>query len=279
MDYTFELVGHARVVIAEVNEQMPVSTPRVHGSAFAAMVRTSRPLPMVAPPTVREVHRRIAAHVAGLLSDGATIQLGVGALPAVVGQALSGLRDPRVHSTLAGDWPLGLARAGALRDEPGSVVISEAAGSAELYRYVADSAVSVRPVGELNRPEVLAGLDRFAALNSALQVDLTGQVNAEEIGSGYVSGIGGQPEFPRAAQRREGGRAIIMLPSTTADGRGSRIVHRVHRGTVTTARSGVDFAVTEHGVADLRGKSLDERAEELIAVAAPHHRDALRAAR
>ena len=276
VDYTYELVEYARAVVAEVNEGMPVtSAPTLPGSAFAAVEHTSRPLPVVAPPRVSEVHRRIAGQVAGLVPDGATIQLGVGALPSVVGEALSGRRGLRVHSTLAGDWLLDLARAGALDDGPGAVTISEAAGSTELYRYVAaGSPVLIRPVCELNRPGLAAGVERFVAMNSALQVDLTGQVNAEEIPSGYVGGIGGQPEFLRAAQRSEGGRSIIMLPATAADGRESRIVRRLHGGTVTTARSCVDYVVTEYGVADLRGRSLDERAAALLAVAAPHHRDA-----
>jgi acyl-CoA hydrolase len=279
VDYTYELVGQARAVVAEVNEKMPVTSgPRIHRSAFAAVVHTSRPLPVITPPSAREVHRRIAAHVLPLLSDGATIQLGIGAVASVLGEALAGLRDLRVHSTLVGDWLLCLARAGALRDGPGAVVISEAAGSPALYRYVATSAVLVRTVRELNRPEALAGLDHFVALNSALQIDLSGQVNAEETGSGYVGGIGGQPEFLRAAQRSDGGRSIVMVPATTADGRQSRIVRRLHHGTVTTARSGVDFAVTEFGVADLRGRSIDERAARLIEVAAPAHRESLRAA-
>lgn len=277
VDYTYELLGQARAVVAEVNEQMPVTSgPRLPPSAFTDTVRTSRPLPVVAPATVRDVHRRIAAHVVQLVPDGATIQLGIGAVPSVVGDALRDRRDLRVHSTLVGDWLLGLARSGALRKEPGSVVISEAAGSPALYDYVAGSAVLVRPVCELNRADVLAGIDRFTAMNSALQVDLTGQVNAEEIESGYVGGIGGQPEFLRAAQRSRGGRAIVMLAATAARGEQSRIVRRLQHGTVTTPRSSVDVVVTEFGVADLRGKSLDERAQALIGVAAPQHRDALR---
>ncbi|WP_091539480.1 acetyl-CoA hydrolase/transferase family protein [Modestobacter sp. DSM 44400] len=276
VDYTYELVGQARAVIAEVNEQLPVtSAPCLHASAFAATVRTSRPLPVIPPANVSEVHRQIAAHVVKLVPDGATIQLGIGAVPSVVGAALTRRRDLRVHSTLVGDWLLGLAEAGALSTEPGSVRISEAAGSAALYEYVTRSAVLVRPVRELNSPDVLGRLEGFVAMNSALQVDLSGQVNAEEIESGYVGGIGGQPEFLRAAQRSVGGRSIVMLPATAARGRQSRIVRRLHQGTVTTLRSGVDFVVTEFGVADLRGTSLDERPEALIAVAAPHHRDAL----
>lgn len=274
IDYTYELVERARAVVAEVNEQMPVvSGPRLHSSAFAAVVPTSRPLPEVPGPTVTDVHRRIAAHVVPLVPDGATIQLGIGAVPSVVGDALAGRRDLRVRSTLVGEWLLNLAKAGALQDEPGAVVICEAAGSTALYAHVAGSGVEIRPVRELNRADELARIERFVAMNSALQVDLTGQVNAEEVESGYVGGIGGQPDFLRAAQRSPDGRSIVMLPATAAHGRHSRIVPRLHGGTVTTARSGVDFVITEFGVADLRGKTLAERAQELIAVAAPDQRD------
>ena len=273
VDYTYELLSGARAVIAEVNDQLPVtSAPRVHGSAFAATVHVSRPLPEVSWPRVNDVHRRIARNVADLVPDEATIQLGVGTLPAVVGSAIAGRRRLRVHSTLAGDWLLELATAGALSDEPGAVTISEAAGSAALYRHVLSRAVAIRPVHELMRADALARIDTFVAMNSALEVDLTGQVNAEELASGYVGGIGGQPEFLRAAQRSPGGRSIVMLPSTTGDGRHSRIVRRLRGNSVTTLRSGVDFVVTEHGVADLRGKTLGQRVDALTRIAAPEHR-------
>jgi len=279
VDYTYELVTCARAVVAEVNDQLPVtSAPRLHRSQFTAVVPTSRPTPEVKTGAVGEVHRRIAGHVASLVEDGATVQLGVGALPSVVAMALTAKRDLRVHSTLVGTWLCELARARALCTDPGSVVISEAAGSQALYDHVASSAVQVRPMGELTRPDVLAGIVRFVAMNSALQVDLSGQVNAEELGSGYVGGVGGQPEFLRAAQRSTGGRSIVMLPATAVGGRESRIVRRLHAGAVTTPRSGVDFVVTEFGIVDLRGRSLAERADGLVGVAAPHHRDALRTA-
>jgi acetyl-CoA hydrolase len=257
VDYTYDLLGRARAVIAEVNAQLPVtSAPRLAGSAFDALVPTSRPLPVVATPGIGEPQRRIAAHVAGLVPDGATIQLGIGALAAAVGRALSEHRDLSVRSTLAGDWLLELATAGALR--PGAVVISEAAGSPELYKYVTASEVAVRPVREVTGPAAAGKIDRFVAVNSALQVDLTGQVNAEEIATGYVGGIGGQAEYLRAAQRSPGGCAVVALPATA--GRRSRIVPRLDPATVTTPRSGVDVVVTEHGTADLRGRSLRERA-------------------
>ncbi|MHA6622434.1 acetyl-CoA hydrolase/transferase family protein [Pseudonocardia sp. DLS-67] len=276
VDYTYELVGGARAVIAEVNDQLPAtSAPRLPESAFTARVPTSRPLPVVPAPEIREPQQRIAAHVAGLVPDGATIQLGFGTVAAAVGRALGGHRDLAVRSTLAGDWLLGLAEAGALR--PDAVLISEAAGSPELYEYVTTSGVAVRPVHEVAGPPAAGATGPFVAVNSALQVDLTGQVNAEETTEGYVGGIGGQAEYLRAAQRSPGGCAVVALPATA--GRRSRIVPRLNPATVTTPRSGVDVVVTEHGVADLRGRSLCERAASLVAVAAPEHRAVLREGR
>lgn len=273
VDYTYELLSAARAVVAEVNDQVPVtSAPRVHGSAFTATVRSSRPLPHVSAPRINDTHRRIAQNVSDLVPDGATIQLGVGTLPAVVGRAIAGRRGLRVHSTLAGDWLLELAVAGALSDEPGAVLISEAAGSDALYRHVLSQAVPIRPVEELMRAEVLAGIDTFVAMNSALEVDLTGQVNAEQLPKGYVGGIGGQPEFLRAAQRSPGGRSIVMLPATAGKARNSRIVPQLRGHSVTTLRSGVDFVVTEFGVADLRGKTLQQRMHAMAQIAAPEFR-------
>ncbi len=273
VDYTYELVGRARAVVAEINTQMPVtSAPRLPASTFDTVVRTSRPLPVVTTAPVRDVHRRIAALVLPLVPDGATIQLGIGAVPSAIGAALTVRHGLRVRSTLVGDWLLDLARTGSLAAGPGSVVISEAAGSPELYAYVAGSTTCVRPVPDVIGPAAAGSVDGFVAINSALQVDLTGQVNAEEIESGYVGGIGGQAEFLRAAQRSAGGRSIVVLPATTGGGRLSRIVRRLESGTVTTPRSGVDIIVTEFGTADLRGRTLGERAEMMTRIAAPHHR-------
>ncbi|MEV6899927.1 acetyl-CoA hydrolase/transferase C-terminal domain-containing protein [Amycolatopsis sp. NPDC051372] len=277
VDYTYDLLGRARAVVAEVNDRLPhTSAPRVHSSQLTATVPSSRPMPTITAGTTGPVHETIARHVAGLVPDGATIQLGVGTLPSAIGRALESRRDLRVHSTLAGSWLLDLARSGALSDEPGTVTICEAAGSAELYEWVVESGVLVRPVSDLSRPGAFADVDHFVAMNSALQVDLTGQVNAEELGSGYVGGIGGQPDYLRAAQQSRDGCSVVMLPATTGDGTRSRIVRGLHAGAVTTPRSHVDVVVTEHGIADLRGKSLTERADALIAIAAPGHRSSLR---
>lgn len=275
VDHTYELVDRARAVIAEVNAQLPVtSAPRLPRSALEAVVPTSRPLPVVGPPVVDQRHRRIAEHVVALIEDGATVQLGIGAVSSAIGRGLARRRRLAVRSTLAGDWLLDLAAAGALRTGADAVVISEAAGSPELYRHVAGSDVQVRPVGEVTGPVAAGAVDRFVAVNSALSVDLSGQVNAEEIAGGFVGAIGGQAEYLRAAQRSAGGCSIVALPALA--GRRSRIVAGLEPPTVTTARSHVDVVVTEHGAADLRGRSLTERAEALIGIAAPEHRAALR---
>lgn len=278
VDYTAELLDHADLVIAEVADGVPItSAPRVDTGRLDAVVGTSRALPVVAARAAGGTQRRIAAHVATLVGDAATVQLGVGALPAVVGAELAARRDLRVCSTLAGDWLLALADAGALAEGPDAVVVSEAAGSPALHGYAASGPVRLTTVTEVNRAAASAA--GLVAMNSALQVDLTGQVNAEEIDAGYVGGVGGQPDFLRAAQRSEGGCSVVMLGATADRGRRSRVVRALHDGTVTTPRSAVDVVVTEFGVADLRGRSLDERAAALIAVAAPQHRDALRTRR
>lgn len=270
VDHTYELVGQARTVIVEVNDQYPAtSAPRLPASAFGGTVATSRPVPVVPPVDVDDIQARIAAHVAAHVPEGATLQLGLGALATAIGRALRDRRGLAVRSSLAGDWLLDLVGAGAVR--PRDVVIAEAAGSAELYAMVAGSAVAVRPVGEVVGPA--GSTNRFVAVNSALQVDLTGQVNAEEIASGYVGGIGGQAEYLRAAQRSADGRAIVALPATA--GRRSRIVPRLCPPTVTTPRSGVDLIVTEFGTADLRGRTVRERAEAMVAIAHPDHRATL----
>jgi acyl-CoA hydrolase len=279
VDYTFDLLGVARAVVAEVNEQIPSTTaPSVPSTSITASIATSRGLPAPKRVATNDVHLAIAGHVATLVRDGSTIQLGVGAVPTVVGTALASLQRLRVRSTLVGDWLVGLSEAGALSGEPGSVVISEAAGSARLHRYAAGSDVLIRSVAEVTRADILAATDQFVSMNSALQVDLSGQVNAEELSERYVGGVGGQPDFLRAAQRSAQGRSIVMLPATTSDREASRIVARLHGDTVTTPRSGVDFVVTEHGVADLRGRSLAERARALISIAAPQHQPQLRKA-
>lgn len=277
VDYAYELLEDARLVIGEVNDQLPAtSAPRVPGSRFGALWTSSRPVQVVEEAAPTNVQRRIAATVAGLVPDGATIQLGVGAMPAVVAEALQGRRRLKVHSTLVGSWLVGLAESGALARDTEVVRACEATGNAKLYEFVVNAGVRFLPVSELTRPGLLETIDGLVAMNSALEVDLTGQVNAETLDSGYVACIGGQADFMRAAQRSRSGFSVVMLPATASSGR-SRIVAALQQGTVSTPRSAVDFVVTEYGVADLRGRDLDQRRRALIRIAAPQHRKSLRA--
>jgi acyl-CoA hydrolase len=223
--------------------------------------------------------RAVAENVAAFVPSGATIQLGVGALADAIARALHGRRDLLVRSGLVGDWLVDLDEAGALADSPGSCVTGIALGTDRLYKFLADSAkVRMARFDEHLAPAALAQCDPYVAMNSAIEVDLHGQANAEVVAGRYVGAVGGQVGFLRAARKARSGLAILALAATNSDGSTSRIVPAVS-GPVTTAQSDVDLVITEFGAADLRGTSYRERAERLIAVAAPQHRAALASAR
>ncbi|QTV80479.1 acetyl-CoA hydrolase/transferase family protein [Microbacterium sp. NIBRBAC000506063] len=274
VDYTAELLDVARLVIAEVNDQLPtVGGPSVHRSRIDVAVPISRKVREVASGAVDDVHRAIADNVVQLVPERPVLQLGIGGVPSAVATLLAGKRSGlRVHTGLVGDWLLDLDRQGAL-DPNAPIVVGGAAGSAVLYDFLAsDPRVETRTIATLTRPDVTASIDRLVALNSAVQVDLTGQVNAELAGPRYVGGVGGQIDFLRGAQLSAGGVSIIALPATASGGRRSRIVRDLDGGVVTTPRSGVDFIVTEFGIADLRGQGLAARSEAISAIAAPEFR-------
>lgn len=283
VDYMPAVIDAARTVIAEVNEALPVTRGhvRIPADRFDAMWPSDRPLITVrhAPPSSTEL--AIARHVAGHIPDGAVIQLGVGRLAAAVAAELSSRRGLAVHSGLIEDWVIDLVEGGAVDQstptvgDAGPVTAGTAVGSHRLYHFLHEQpAVSLAHTDRTHGITSLAAIDRFVAVNSALEVDLTGQVNAECIGDRYVGAIGGQADFLRGAAASPGGLPIIALPSTGKEGTRSRIVTQLS-GPVTTARSDVAFVVTEHGVADLRGLSLAERADALRLIADPLHRSAL----
>ncbi|AFR47371.1 Acetyl-CoA transferase/ hydrolase, probable acetate CoA-transferase [Gordonia sp. KTR9] len=277
VDYCYELVDRARLVLVEVNDALPsTDTPTLSAADLEVAERSCRPLPMVAGAVVTPIHERIAALIADRIPERATLQLGLGSVPSALGRALAGLRDLKVRSTLAGDWLHDLRRAGCLADDEDSVVISEAAGSEALYAMVAGESVRLRPVSEVVGPMARGEIERLVAVNSALEVDLTGQINAEQIGSVYRGAIAGHPEFMRAAGRSPGGLAVVALGATAGGGSISRIVDALEPQAVTTPRSSVDLVVTEYGLADLRGRTLSERRELMISIAAPQFRAALR---
>jgi acetyl-CoA hydrolase len=268
-DYLPAAIASARVVIAEVSEAVPVITTgyRLTGADLDVLVRTSAAPLELAWGEPNPVEERIAARVAGLVEDGATLQVGLGALPDAVLGGLSGHRDLGVHSGLIGDRVAELMAAGVITNarkatDRGVTVGALLAGTRRLFDFAdGNPGVALRDARYTHDPEVLAGQDRFVAINSALEVDLSGQVNAEVAGGSYVGAVGGAVDFLRGAARSRGGLPIVALPA-------ERIVATL-TGPVSTARSDAGLIVTEYGVADLRGQPLLARRERLIAVAHP----------
>jgi acyl-CoA hydrolase len=278
-------VDSARVVLAEINARVP----RTHGntvvplSRVTAFTATDRALHAAAPPEQTEVEARIGEIIAGLVEDGATLQMGIGAIPDAVLARLGDKNDLGVHTEMFSDGLLPLLRSGVItnrrkRVHPGRTVTSFVSGTQALFDYVDDNAlVEFHPCDRTNDTTLIRRNPRVMAINSALEVDLTGQVCADSMGHAIFSGIGGQMDFIRGAALSEGGKAIIALPSTAARGQVSRITHELKPGAgVVTTRGHVHWVVTEHGAVDLHGLTLRERAEALIGIAHPDFRGELR---
>jgi acyl-CoA hydrolase len=281
--YVLPAARRAPLVIAQVNQRMPrtLGNAFLHRAQVDCWVEVDEPLLEYPPSPIGDVERRIAGYVAGLVPDGATLQVGIGSIPQAIMEALHERRDLGVHSLLV-EHMLPLVERGVItnarkRLHPGRMDIGEIMGTARLFRWSHDNrAINMEPSDILHDPQVVAGLGTFVAVNSALEVDLLGQVNAESLDGRQITGIGGQFDFVLGASRAEGGRSIIALPSTGRGGAVSRIVARLPAGArVTTPRFLADCVVTEHGVADLRGKSDAGRARELLRIAHPAYRDAL----
>lgn len=287
VDIVRAAVDSADLVIAEVNPRMPrtLGDSFVHVDRIAHLVPVDYELPERLPEPLGDVDRAIGEHVATLVPDGATLQLGIGRIPDAVLAALQGHHDLGVHTEMFSDRVMHLADAGVINGRrksvlPGKIVTSFVMGSRALYEWVRDNpAVEMRPSSYTNDPAIIARNDRMIAINSALAVDLTGQVSADTIMGRFFSGIGGQVDFIRGAAKSRGGKPIIALPSTAKDGTVSRIRPAVEEGAgIVTSRGDVHYVVTEHGVADLWGKSIRERAMALIEIAHPDHRADLLAA-
>lgn len=280
VDYAADAVEHTGILIAEINRQMPdtVGAARIPLSRFAAVVETDRPLPEMPEREPDPVEAAIAARVAALIEDGDTIQLGVGALPSAVLEGLAGHANLGVHTGMIPDGILRLIDKGVVTGarkevDPGLVVTGAALGTRDLYARVASYPVSFRPASYTHAPQVLSRFRSLVSINSAIEVDLTGQVGAEIRRGAYVGAVGGQVDFSSAALQT-GARSIFAMRSTSYGQ--STISPRLHSGVITTARSDVDIVVTEHGVAHLRGRTLRERADALIAIANPAFHDDLR---
>ena len=280
-DHVQAAVAKARVVIAEVNDQVPFTRGELLPAArIACAVRVSRPPVEVAAAAIGAADEAIARHAAAYIGDGSVIQTGVGAVPDAILRLLHDRQDLGVHSGMLGDGLVDLVEAGVVtnarkRIDTGVSINGALIGTARLYRWAHENdAMRMCATGYTHDAAVLAQLDRLVTINSAVEVDLTGQVNAEQTGDSYLGGTGGQVDFVRAGARSPGGRSIIALSATARGGTISKIVPMLS-GPVTTARSEVDVIVTEFGAAELKGQTLSERSRRLVGVAHPDFREEL----
>jgi acyl-CoA hydrolase len=282
-DFTQALIREARTVIALLNSALPAmgGDARVDGDDIDILVESDDRIIDMPDPDPSAVECAVAGQVAALIPDRATVQLGVGTLPAAVARALSDHRELGVHSGVVSDALVDLVERGVVTNahkgcDVGRTITGGLFGTRRLRDFAERSgAVDLRSVEYTHHLSVTSALARFHTVNSAIEVDMSGQANAEIAGGRYLGAVGGQVDFVRAGVASSGGRSIIALPSTTPDGKHSRIVASLDLRPVTTARSDVDLVVTEYGAADLRGCSLRERAHRLVAIAHPDHREAL----
>ncbi|MDT8437359.1 MAG: acetyl-CoA hydrolase/transferase C-terminal domain-containing protein [Gemmatimonadota bacterium] len=283
IDCSKAAVQTAKFVVAQVNPHMP----RTHGDGLLhvdqidAFVDVDDPLHEVQPPVLGDVERAIGAICAELIEDGATLQMGIGAIPDAVLASLTGHRNLGIHTEMFSDGAIDLIESGVInglrkRSHPGKVVATFVMGTKRLYEFIDDNPqVAMLDVAYTNDTAVIRRNPKVTAINSAIEVDLTGQVCADSIGTRQYSGVGGQMDFIRGASLSEGGKPIIALPSTTRRGE-SRIVSYLKPGAgVVSTRAHVHYVVTEYGAANLYGRNLQQRARALIDIAHPDHRERL----
>jgi acetyl-CoA hydrolase len=276
----------AKRVVAEVNARMPrvLGDSFIHLNKIDAIVETDYALPQVPQGKFGAVQDRIGQYIADLIPDGATLQLGIGSIPDAVLFHLKSKRDLGIHTELFSDGVIDLVEQGVITNDkktlhPGKMIAGFLFGSQRLYDFVHDNAlIELHPTDYVNDPFIIAQNDNMIAINSAIEVDLTGQVCADSVGPNFYSGIGGQVDFVRGASRSRGGKPIIALPATAKEERISRIVPQLKPGAgVVTSRGDVHYVVTEYGVASLHGRSIRERAQALIKIAHPKFRAELEA--
>lgn len=274
----------ARFVIAEVNRRMPRSLGDsfIHVRDIDVFVEADYPIPEAPQGGATPVHKCIGELVAEMIPDGATLQMGIGSIPDAVLENLHGHKNLGIHTELFSDGVVRLVEEGIITGaektlHPGKLVAGFLFGSKRLYDFIEDNPfVEMHPTDYVNDPFVIARNDKMVSINSAIEVDLTGQVAADSIGPAFYSGVGGQLDFIRGAARSKGGKPIIALPASTKGGTISRIVSTLKPGAgVTTTRNDVHYVVTEFGVAELYGKSVRQRVQALIAVADPAFREEL----
>jgi len=282
-DYVAPFIGQVPFFL-EANPRMPRTFGRnqIHVSQVAGWIEVERPLVEVVPPAPSAIDELIAAQVVDRIFDGSTIQAGIGSIPNALLAGLAGHRDLGVHTEMLSDGMIDLIEKGVVtgtrkRVAPGKVVTTFALGTNRLYEFLRENpAIELLPVDYVNDPRVIAQEDRFVSINATTEVDLLGQCASETVAGRYWSSSGGQADFARGAMYSPHGRAFVVLPSTAARGTLSRIRATLSPGSVvTTLKNTVDHVVTEHGVADMRGRSIAQRARSLIAIADPRFRDDL----
>lgn len=280
-DYTMAAVAKARAVVLEVNPNVPFAfgNCHVHISQISALVESSDPLQEVGLPKIGPVQQAIGKYVADMIDDGSTLQIGYGGIPDAVVMQLTAKRDLGIHTEMIGDGILTLIESGAVTNRrknylPGKMVATFALGSQKLYRFLdRNPGLEMHPVDFTNDPYLAGKNDKLVAINATLQIDLLGQCGSESLGPTPYSGTGGQSDFVRAANRSLGGKAFIVVPSTAKEDSISRIVPTLTPGThVSTSKNDINYVVSEYGVAQLRGKSAKQRAQEMIAIAHPSFR-------
>lgn len=283
VDYTKKAVETAKIVIAEVNRSMP----RTHGDSFVHVsdidyfIEVDLPIYELKSTELTNVEKNIGRHVAELIEDGCTLQLGIGGIPDAVLFYLTDFKDLGVHSEMISDGVKNLVEKGVITGRKktihkGKIVVNFLMGSREFYNWVDDNPIiEMRTVDYTNNPYIVAQNKKMIAINSALEVDLLGQICADTLGPKQFSGVGGQLDFVRGARMSKGGKAVIALPAT-AKGGVSRIVPVLKEGAaVTTSRNDVDYVATDYGIAALKGKTVRERMKTLINIADPKSRDDL----
>jgi acyl-CoA hydrolase len=274
----------AKVVVAEVNDKMPrtLGDAFLHISQVDKVVEISRELPELLIKDLTEVEEKIGSNIAKLVEDGSTIQLGIGGIPNAALKAMHDKKDLGIHTEMVSDAIIEAMEKGIVTGakktlHPNKAVATFIFGSKKAYEFANDNpAFEVHPVDYTNHPSIVAKNDKMVAINSAIEVDLSGQVCSDSIGTRIYSGFGGQVDFIRGAAQSKGGKPIIALPATTKDGESSKIVPYLKQGGgVVTTRADVHYVVTEYGVAYLHGKNLRQRAAALINIAAPKFREDL----
>ncbi len=286
-DYTMEAIKKARAVVLEVNPNVPFANGdcHIHVSQVSALCESEDPLLEVALPKIGPVQEAIGKYVADMIPDGATLQIGYGGIPDAVVMQLTDKCDLGIHTEMVGDGIMSLVEAGVVTNRkknyhPGKMLATFALGSRKLYEFMnRNPALEMHPVDFTNDPYLAGKNDNLHAINATMQIDFLGQCGSESLGSAPYSGTGGQADFVRAANRSNGGKSFIVLPSTAKDDTISRIVPTLSPGThVTTSKNDINYVVTEFGVAQLRGKTAKQRCEALIGIAHPNFRAELREA-